>query len=130
MIATLFTFGKKGKKNVKIFTDNEVRDEIFRRSVVNSIARKEALNAKNAPVVKVEPKQTKTSTAPNPHAATIQKLDEILTKVSGFDNTKIATIAELANALETGSFTNLIKLLKTKDKVVAKKKATKKTWEL
>lgn len=113
-----------------MFTENDVREEILRRSIVNGIARKEALNAKNTPVVKQEPKATKTAPATvNPHAATIQKLDEILNKVSGFENSKIATIAELANALETGEFQNLIKLLKTKDKVVVKKRK-KATWEL
>jgi hypothetical protein len=129
MIA-LLTFGKKDNKKKILFTENDVRDEIFRRSLVNSEAGKQAILASIAPVLKQETKVVKTAPVKaNPHAATIQKLDEILNKVSGFENSKIAVIAELALALETGNDKDLIKLLKSKDKVVAKK-AKKKTWEL
>jgi hypothetical protein len=124
---TLFRIGKKGQKDVKVFSQNDVREEIVRRAIVNTEARKEAILAATKPQIK--PVQKSAPATVNPHAATIQKLDEILTKVSGFENSKIAAIAELALALETGDFKNLITLLKKKDTAapVRKKKAT---WEL
>ena len=107
----ILTFGKKNKvKNNVIFTEDSVRDEILRRAMVNQVAKNAALKPK--PVVKETP------TAINPHAATIEKLNAVLDKVSGFENSKITAMCELLIALETGNDQNLIKFLKTKDKTV------------
>lgn len=97
--------------NNVIFTEDSVREDILRRAMVNQVAKNAAL--KPAPVTKATPVEIA-----NPHAATIEKLNAILDKVSGFENSKITAMCELLIALETGNDQNLIKFLKTKDKTV------------
>lgn len=110
----LLTFNKKKEvKNNVIFTENSVREDIMRRAMVNQMAKNTALKSKQ--VVK---ESTVKITTPNPHTATITKLNEILDKVSGYENSKITAVTELLLALETGDDKNLIKFLKTKDKTV------------
>lgn len=114
----LLTFNKKKEvKNNVIFTEDSVREDIMRRAMVNQVAKNAAL--KPAPVAKSAPVK---STDTNPHAATIEKLNAVLDKVSGYENSKITAMCELLIALETGNDQNLIKFLKTKDKTVKLKK--------
>lgn len=109
----LLTFNRKKTTPVNnvIFTEDSVRDDIMRRAMINQVAKSAALKPK--PVVKTAP-----IPSINPHAAAITKLNEILDKVSGYENSKITAVTELLLALESGDDKNLIKFLKTKDKTV------------
>jgi hypothetical protein len=113
----LLTFGKKKEvKNNVIFTEQSVLDDIMRRAMINQVAKNAAL--------KPQPESVKQKPTPapepvvNPHQATIIKLNALLDKVSGYENSKITAMCELLIALETGNDQNLIKFLKTKDKTV------------
>lgn len=60
----------------------------------------------------------------------LSKIDRILDKVVGYENSKITAITELYLALESGDDKNLIQFLKKGD-LIQPKKATKrkiKTW--
>jgi len=57
----------------------------------------------------------------------LSKIDQILDKVAGFENSKITAITELYLALESGDTKNLTAFLKKSDSVGTKK--TKKTWK-
>ena len=120
----LLKFGKnKEVKSNVIFTEQSVQDDIMRRAMVNQMAKNAALKPQP------EPAKQKPAPAPehveNPYRVTIAKLNQILDKVSGFENSKITTMCELLIALETGNEQNLIKFLKTKDKVVKIKSKSK-----
>lgn len=60
----------------------------------------------------------------------LSKIDAILDKVGGFENSKITAITELYLALESGDDKNLIKFLKQGDKIQKKTTVKKKskTW--
>jgi hypothetical protein len=120
----LLTFGKKKQvKNNIIFTEQSVADDIMRRAMINEVAKNSALKPQAA---KPAPKPaSKNNSAPNPHLNTIAKLNSILDKVSGYENSKITAMCELLIALESGNDQNLIKFLKTKDKVVKVKSKLK-----
>lgn len=104
------------KKKDVLFTEDNIKDEIMRRAVVNSEGRKMAEFLKKNPIT--ESKKTEKQSIGNPHGATIKKIDEILNKVSGYENSKITALCELMLALETGNEKSLITFLKKKDKVV------------
>jgi hypothetical protein len=109
------------KTNDILLTENTVREDILRRSIVNAEARKMAkqMGSKSAPkVTKPKEKATVAPASINPHAATIEHINQILDKVSGYENSKITTLCELMLALESGDTKNLITFLKKKDKVV------------
>jgi len=94
-------FKNKGKEAQK---QADLTAEIKRRADVNAEARKLAVQLGS---------QSKQDTA-----SAIKKIDEILDKVSGFENSKITTLCELIIALETGDTKNLIQFLKKSDKIV------------
>lgn len=106
------------KKGVGL-TEKDVQNEIVHRAMVNAEARKIAagLNTKQ-PTKSVSDKKTPKKTTPVTNTSAIQFIDEILDKVSGYENSKITALAELALALETGDSKNLISFLKKKDKIV------------
>jgi len=101
-------FKNKGKEAQK---QSELATEIKRRAEVNVEARRMAVQLGS---------QSKQDTK-----SAIQKIDEILDKVSGFENSKITTLCELMIALETGDTKNLIQFLKKGDKVVRVKSKKK-----
>lgn len=113
----LLTFSRKKKEPTKnvIFTENSVRDEIMRRAMVNQTAKNEVIKLKSKATE--APKPAPMTTA-NSYATAITKLNGILDKVAGYENSKITAVTELLLALESGDDKNLIKFLKTKDKVV------------
>lgn len=98
---TLFKFGKK---NDSVITEDAVRDQILRRAIINQEKRKQKITVETS--------------INNNHTDTLKKIEEILDKVSGYENSKITAVTELLLALESGDDKNLIKFLKTKDKVV------------
>ena len=115
---TLFTKTNDSEANLKA--------EINRRAEVNTVARRMAV--KIAKETLAEKAVVASKTALNKETM-LKTLDTILDSVSGYDNIKISTLAELYNAIESGDARNLIKFLKTKENTVKKSKKKKSTWE-
>ena len=90
-------FNKKNSKNALEIREEDLRNEMLVRAKVNS----EVRNGVNNEILK--------------------KIDEILDKVSGYENSKITAITELYLALESGDSKSLINFLKKPDVSVKKK---------
>jgi hypothetical protein len=102
-----------------LVTEKQVRRDIARRAEIRSVAEKLAVSMnmeKSAPLPVTQKKEELKKT--EDHIITIQRINNILDKVSNYENTKITTLCELILALETGNDKNLIELLRKKDKVV------------
>jgi SPX domain protein involved in polyphosphate accumulation len=93
------------KKNSLEIQEEDLRKEIEQRAKINAEIRK----GSNSDI--------------------LQKIDQILDKVSGFENSKITAITELYLALESGDTKDLIAFLKKPETVVVKKLKKKvSTW--
>lgn len=93
------------KKNSLEIQEEDLRKEIMQRAKVNAEVRK----GSNSDI--------------------LQKIDQILDKVSGYENSKITAITELYLALESGDTKELIQYLKKPEVTVVKKSKKKvSTW--
>lgn len=100
---------KKSPKSASQIEEETIRINILKRAEANTDARRSA-------------KMVVTKGGGD----VLSKIDQILDKVAGFENSKITAITELFLALESGDDKNLISFLKKGDSV-AKKVVKKKT---
>jgi hypothetical protein len=103
-----------------------LRAEIQRRAEVNTVARTMAVKIAKEKIADKAIAESKTALNKE---TMLKTLDTILDSVSGYDNIKISTLAELYNAIESGDAKDLIKFLKAKEKTVKKAKKKKSSWE-
>lgn len=107
----MINFFKNKEKSATLIAEDTLRTKIVERAEANSNARKTAkmIVSKGGGDV-------------------LTKIDRILDKVAGYENTKITAITELYLALESGDDKNLIKFLKKGDLLQQKKTRKTKHW--